>query len=169
MSIGFKMNKNEINKVWDPKTKTWDYKIPGWKPKTYDLKTKEKLLNESFKEWFNIDGLRDIYDINNYLRYYKEEIKKKNNSLKTKIFVKNYSFYSALSIIFYNLELEFENKYILYCVEKYKNIYDENPSLERLKTKKIINMPPKIEELSGINFGIFNYWEFNDAIIFKNL
>lgn len=172
MSIGFKYNKTKKDdavKVWDAKLKTWDYKIDGWEPKDYDLPTKDIISKESFKKWFNINDLQDVYDINKLMSFYKKEINdNKNNSLKSKLNLKKYTYYSALSIIFYNLELEFENKYIFYCTEKYENIYSEKPSLERLKTKKIIDIPPKIEELSGINFGIFNYWVFDDSIIFKN-
>lgn len=164
-----KYKNNNIIKKWDPKSKTWDYEIPGWKLKKYDIPTKETLLNESYKNWFNKEELEDINEI---IEKKEISIKKlnyyKNNKLKKKIYTNQYVFYSALEIIIYDLSLSFKDKDIYFLSEKLQNIYNKKPSLERLKYKKETNISDEIKKISKIDFGIINYWIFKDAIIFKN-
>lgn len=162
-------NKDYIIKTWDSKSKSWDYDIPGWKPKEYDIPTKDTLLNESYKNWFNDDELQDIKDI---IRHKKEITKKinryDNNKLKLKIYKNQYVFYSALEMIIYDLSLSFNNKDIYFISEKLSNVYNRKPSLERLKYKKTVKISDDIKKISKIDFGIINYWIFEDAIVFKN-
>jgi len=161
-------NNKNIYKKYDPKYKTWDYHIPGWKLKDYKIHSKESILDETYNDWFDDDSLYSKEIINKLKKEYNYKKEFSSNKLKNKLFIKDYALFSALDIIFYYLELEFKDKDIYYIKDNYSYIYTKNPILKRLRNKKTINLPNKIEEITNIQFGIINYWVFKDAVVFKN-
>lgn len=169
---GRKTKKGYVKKVWNSKRKYWDYEIVGdekWKPKGEYI-TKKMLEQQEHSEWFLDDSLASFDEMSELKKEYKNKFEdyENLNDFKKHLNLKRYSQLVAIEMIFFHFFKEYPLKNVLYCKDKLKDIYESTPSLDRLKYRKNIKIPEKIQEVSGIEFGVVNFWIFKDSIIFKN-
>jgi len=163
--------KGDVEKVWNSKEKYWDYNIVGgWKPKKQEFITKKKLEQKQSGDWFNDESLLSFHDITNIKIKLKKEFEDYDNmnNFKKHITLKKYAYFVAIESIFFYLYKKYPSKNVYYYNESLKKLYKNKPALDRLKYRKSLPIEKDIERLSGVDYGIVNYWIFKDSIIFKN-
>jgi len=163
--------KGDLRKKWDIKSKTWDYEIIGdenWKPNKITHVTKKMLEQKPSKEW--ISDVVTFDTVSDHKEYLKDEFEnyKNENDFKKLISLKRYAYYVIVELCFFHFYKNYPLKEVYYYNGKLTELFEEKPSLDRLKYRKTIDLPENIKKISNNDYGLITYWVFKDAIVFKN-
>lgn len=161
-----------VKKIWNPKRRLWNYEVVDketWKPNLETLSRKE-LEQRLSKDVFSDEQIVSLEEVTKW----KDEAKSKYddyeniNDFKRHIYLKRYSHFVAIELLFFHFIKLYPLKEIFYCIEKLEDIFNDEPTLDRLRYRKRIELPDSIEKISSVDYGIVNFWVFEDSVIFKN-
>lgn len=157
-----------IKRVYNNSTKQWDYELTDrkWKP-SYKFYTKDDIKNQPSSSWFAGTTLLDHDKLMKELYYAQKKLDNKNNNkFQNMVYLKRYMYIYALVYIYNYLSILNPNKNIYFCKTNIDDIYKNKSALYRLKYRKPIQMPEKVDKVLK-NDNIITYWVFNDSVIFK--
>jgi len=175
----FWKNKGGVRKIYNNKKKYWDYEIinnPNWKPDKTEILTKNKILDLSYKDFF--DNILSIDQIETLKEKSKTEYNNYNNvdnfsSIKTKfklyLSYKKYIYYNVLENIIYDIISNLKtDKNVYFYNGNYNNLIKKYPAIHRIKSTGEIHISDNIKKVISNDIGVFYYWEFKDGVIFVN-
>lgn len=157
-----KPKKGDVVKIGTKNTS--DYEIVGdekWKPSNFKFITKKMIEQDDMSEWFGVDDLTTLTDIQKDVTDLEKKDYNELNDLKLFLNKKKIDRLKEIEMTFFFFFRKYPKKDIFFLKRDELFIYNDKPELERLSYKKEIIMDNDEKE-------DVVYWIFKDSIIFKS-